>query len=93
MNTSRINMNTLCYLIFSIGIVASVALIIAAVVAVAYLLDLAMTELCQFAANISELYHHADSFVQLLVLCLLAFLCYTLVRTFVRMVSREVHTW
>lgn len=92
-NKTLINTTTLCYIIFSIGIVASLALIIAAVVAVAYMLALAMTELCQLASTISDLYHHADSFTQLIVLCLLAFLTYKLVRTFVIMVHKEAQAW
>lgn len=93
MNKTLLNTNTICMIVFSIGIVSSVAIIIAAVVAVAYMLDIAMTALSQIANNISSLYGHADSFTQLIVICLLAFLFYKLARAFLRMACKGVATW
>lgn len=88
-----LNTQTFCYIIFSIGIITSVALIIGALVAVAYMATLAMTALCQVATTISLLYQHADSFVQLLIICLLAFIFYKLVCLFIHSVRKEVQAW
>lgn len=93
MNKTLVTTNTVYYIIFSIGIIASVALIIAGLVAVAYILNIAMVALCQIATNIQSLYAHADSFVQLLVLCLLALLFCKLAGFCVRCIKKEVSAW
>lgn len=91
--TKTLNVQTLCYIIFSIGIVSSVALIIGAIVGVAYLLNRAMIALVDISRNISLLYHHADSFVQLLILCLLAFIAIKAICFAVRNVRKEITAW
>jgi hypothetical protein len=92
-NKTLINTQTFCYIIFSIGIIGSVALIIGAMVAIAYILDKAVIFLCQTVASITSLYHHADSLVQLIILCILAFIAYKLVCLFIHSVKREVARW
>ena len=92
-NKTLINTNVLCYIIFSIGIIGSVALIIGAIVAVAYILNKAVIFLCQTVASTASLYHHADSLVQLIILCILGFIAYKFIYLFIRSVRKEVAAW
>jgi hypothetical protein len=72
--------STFACAIFTIGTIATFALAIVALVAVAWLLNLAMTVVCQVAENIQHLYMHADSLTQLLILCAIGYCVFRMVR-------------
>lgn len=67
------NLQMVSLAIFAIGIITTFALLIAAIVAVAWLLNLAMSVVCELAANITTLYTSSDSFVKLLIICIIGY--------------------
>ena len=67
--------------IFSLGVLTSITLIIAALVAVAWLLNLAMTAIAELSTNIAHLFTHADPFTQLLLLCVVGYCLFKLARS------------
>jgi len=73
-------------IIFSIGVVASIALVLAAVIAAAYLLNVAVSALGELAGNIASVYSRSDSLMQFFMLfigCYIAF----------RMACLMIRTW
>jgi len=70
--------------IFSIGVVAAIALLIAALVAVAWLVNLAMATVAELSSSIASLYGRADPFTQLLIICCVAYGLYRVVRSVFR---------
>jgi hypothetical protein len=64
----------LCVLIiFAIGVIASFLLVIAALIAAAYVLNLAMTAISELATSITTLYNGSDSLVKLLLICIIGY--------------------
>jgi hypothetical protein len=82
------NMQLCVLIVFAVGVVASFMLIIAALVATAYILNLAMMSISELATHIATLYNGSDSLVKLLILCIfgsiLARLARSAYRSFVR---------
>lgn len=66
--------------VFAIGVLASFALVIGAVVAVAWLITLAMTAICEASNTIGALYSGSDSIVKLLIIAALAYCLASAVR-------------
>ncbi|GCF11776.1 hypothetical protein [Dictyobacter arantiisoli] len=67
----------LCFfIIYSIGLLASIALVLAAIMAVVYILNLTMTVIGEGIAHIASLYSSSDSFTKLLLLCILGYILY-----------------
>lgn len=73
---------TCMFLIFCIGVVATFALIVGAIVAAAYVLNLAVATLLTLASSIITLYNHSDPVIQLLMLVLAGYCLVKLVRFF-----------
>jgi vacuolar-type H+-ATPase subunit I/STV1 len=67
------NIQTMSLIIFAIGIITTFALLIAAIVSVAWLLNLAMSVVCEIAGHISTLYSGSDSFTRLLIICIIGY--------------------
>lgn len=74
------NIQTLTIAVFAIGLVATFTLLIAAIVAAAWLLNLAMTVVCEIAGHISSLYSGSDHLTQLLILCIIGYVLARVVR-------------
>jgi hypothetical protein len=81
-----LNYQMCVYLIFSIGVLATGALILAGLVALAFLLNLSITVFCEVAGHIGALYSSADSFTKLLMLCIVGYVLFRVCRH----VTREV---
>lgn len=60
-------------IIFCFGVIASIALLLAALLAVSYLLNLTLAVIGEVAAHIAALYASSDNVVKLLMLCLVAY--------------------
>ena len=78
--TLSLNYQMCVYIIFSIGVLATGALILAGLVALAFLLNLAISVFCEIAGHISNLYTSADSFTKLLMLCILGYVLFRVYR-------------
>jgi hypothetical protein len=78
------NAQTCMFLIFCIGVVATFALIVGAIVAAAYVLNLAVATLVTLASAIDTLYLHADPAIQLLMIVLAGYCLVKLVRFLTR---------
>lgn len=76
------NAQTCMFLIFCIGVVATFALIVGAIVAAAYVLNLAMATLVTMTSAITTLYVHSDPAIQLLMIVLAGYCLVKLVRFF-----------
>lgn len=66
--------------VFTMGTLAVVVLALAALVAVAYLINLVVEVLIDLSSHIASLYSHADPALQLFMLCIAGYLLLTLVR-------------
>ena len=73
---------TCMFLIFCIGVAATFTLIVGAIVAVAYVLNLAVSTVITLASTIATLYGHADPAIQLLMIVLAGYCLVKLVRFF-----------
>ncbi len=78
------NAQTCMLLIFSMGVIATFALIVGAIVVVAYVLNLAVQTLVTFTSTIVTLYAHSDSAIQLLMIVLAGYCLIKLVRFLIR---------
>jgi len=67
------NIQLCVYIIFAIGVAATCGLVVGAIIAVSYLINLAMTVLVESVAHISQLYTTSDSFTKLLILCIIGY--------------------
>lgn len=68
-------------LVFSLGVLAAIALLIAALVAVAWFLNLAMATVAELSSNISALYGHSDAFTQFLLVCVVGYCLARVIRS------------
>lgn len=75
---------TCMFLIFSIGVVATFALIVGAIVAAAYVLNLAVQTICEISVHIASLYISADPTIKLLMIVLASYCLVKLVRFLTR---------
>jgi hypothetical protein len=75
------NIQMVSLAIFAIGIISTFALLIGAIVAVAWLLNLAMTAVCEIAGHISTLYTGSDSFTRLLIICIIGYALARVIRS------------
>jgi hypothetical protein len=67
--------------VFSIGVVACVGLLLGALIAVAYLLNVTVTVIAELGQHIASTYTHADPTVQLFMLCIAGYLIYRFFRS------------
>jgi magnesium-transporting ATPase (P-type) len=67
-------------IIFSVGVVASLALVLGALIAVAYLLNVAVSALGELASNITSVYGRSDSTMQFFMLFLMFYGVFHVVR-------------
>lgn len=67
--------------VFGLGVISAFALVIAALVAVAYLLNLAMGVLVECCTHIAALYAGSDSAIKLFILFLIGYCLVKLVRS------------
>lgn len=82
------NIQMISLVIFAIGLVATFALLIAAIVAAAWLLNLAMTTVCEIAGHISSLYTSSDHLTQLLILCVAGYVLARVARSAYRSLQK-----
>ena len=78
------DMRLITGIIFSLGAVTAIALVLAVLIAAAYLLNITVSALGELAGNIASVYGHADSFTQFLMIVLLGYVLYHIVRSVVR---------
>ncbi len=64
-----------------IGVVACVGLLLGALIAAAYLLNLTVTLLCEIADHIATLYQHSDPAMQLLMLFIVGYCIFKAARS------------
>lgn len=67
--------------VFSIGVVACVGLLLGALIAVAYLLNLTVTVIVELSQHIASTYVHADPTVQFLMVCVAGYILYRFFRS------------
>ncbi len=67
--------------VFSVGVVACVGLLLGALIAAAYLLNLTVTVLCETADHIATLYQHSDPAMQLLMLFIVSYCIFKAARS------------
>jgi hypothetical protein len=67
-------------IVFSIGVIASLALILGALIAVAYLLNVAVSALAELASNIASVYNRSDSLMQFFMLFIGCYIAFHVVR-------------
>lgn len=75
------NMQLCVLIVFAVGVIASFLLIVAALVAAAYILNLAMVSMCELATHIAALYNGSDSLIKLLILCVFGYVLTRLARS------------
>jgi hypothetical protein len=75
------NMQLCVLLFFAIGVIASFLLVIAALVAAAYILNLAMNAISELATSMTTLYNGSGSLVKLLILCIIGYVLARLARS------------
>lgn len=75
------NLQILTIAVFAIGLVATFTLLIAAIVAAAWFLNLAMSVVCEIAGHISSLYSSSDHLTQLLILCVVGYVLMRVARS------------
>lgn len=76
-------------IIFSIGVVASIALILCALIVAAYLLNIAVSALAELAGNIASVYNRSDSLMQFFMLFLMLYCAFHVVRFVARPYTRR----
>ncbi len=76
-------------LIFSLGVVASFALVLGALIMAAYLLNLAVSALVELATNITSVYNRSDSLMQFFMLFLGCYIAFHVVRHVARPLSKR----
>lgn len=74
------NAQACMFLVFSIGVVATFALIVGAIIAAAYVLNLAVQTLCELSTHLASLYLSADPAIKLLMIILAGYCLIKLVR-------------
>jgi len=67
--------------VFSVGVVACVGLLLGALIAAAYLLNLTMTVLVETGQHIGDLYQRSDPAMQLLILVIVGYCLYRFFRS------------
>jgi hypothetical protein len=75
------NIQLCVLLVFAIGVITSFLLVIAALVAAAYILNLAMVSISELATHIAALYNESDSLVKLLLICIIGYVLAWLARS------------
>lgn len=78
------NLQTVSAAIFIIGLVTTFFLVIAALLALAWFLNFAMSVVCQIAVNMSHLYSSSNSITQLLFICVFGYSLYHVARIIYR---------
>lgn len=74
------NIQLATYLLIALGVIFAFLLIIGGIVLAAYVVDLAMSALCEIAQHIASLYASSDDIIKLLILCIVAYCVIKVVR-------------